>query len=520
MAVFFELSQMLVTSDRDSQNRLDLVAATHASDHHEQLVRAALEHERIREGAERELERLTLESLQVQKAKQEAELQRLKEDQLRRRQIEQLQLENARREAELVQFKQAEEHRSEDERIRIENTKRELLEKARREAQAKDRTIQQQKQIEQTPQQAPQQPTLAPAAQAPQPQLAAPVQAPLAVQQQQARIEPQPATATASGSTNSNVEEVHKGYLQLHERMKAFRKSFPKEFPAGHPTKPLVGDTRREMRLRMGQITTDRKDSKVTINRMRDILNKCLKSNGPPVDIRQYIVSSPIPAGTNDSNARYPALLLYAWICFGKSLVKQFEQEAASEDGKIIQELGLIAASLISDPNYAWNGISMKDILLAKYHKACPMLFGISGRMDTKEGQKRLGWMILSGVEPTANVYNQRMSGLGAGFAAMSLRSFSGKVPAISVSDYWLAIASICNTPPEALYGGHFMLLKGLTKDYANKFVIMYGRQATAVLRRAVIDLPARAPARAQDTAKVIDVLPDVWRTTFKLVLD
>ncbi|KAF2472052.1 GLE1-domain-containing protein [Lindgomyces ingoldianus] len=495
MAVFLELSQMLVTSDRDSKNRLDIATATHAGDHHEQLAKAAQEHDRIREGAERELERLTLESLQLEKAIQEAELQQLRQAEQRRREIAQLQLDNA------------QEQQFEIERVQLENVKREIqLENIRREAEAKQRAIEQKKIEHALPQ-----PTPAPPLVQPQHQVAnVPSNRP-ELQPSQSHLPSKPAVTNTSAGTD--IEELHTKYLQLHERMKRFRKAFPKEYPAKHPMRDLIGNTRRDMRLRMGQITTERNASKAAIGRMREILNKAQSSNGPTVDIRPYIVSQPLPAISNEAEAQYPAVLLYAWICFEKSLIKQFEQEAANEDGRIIQELGLIAASLICDPKYTWKGLCMKDILLAKYHKAAPMLFGITGRMDTREGQARLGWVTISGNDPETNVYNQRMIGLGAGYAALSLRSFSGKLPAFPISDYWRAISSICNTPVETLYDGHFMLLKGLMRDYASKFLHFYGNQAKGVLRRAAIDLPNQAPARAKDAANLVKVLPDVWKT-------
>lgn len=150
------------------------------------------------------------------------------------------------------------------------------------------------------------------------------------------------------------------------------------------------------------------------------------------------------------------------------------------------------------------------DLLLAKYHRACPILFGISGHMNTKDGQARLGWVPISGSDPTVIEYNQRMQGLASGYAAMSLRHVA--IPAIPMSEYWRAVSSICNTAPQNLYSGHFMVLKGLIRDFARRFITFYGAQAIGVLRKAAIVLPSRAPQRAADTASLVKVLPDVWK--------
>jgi nucleoporin GLE1 len=39
-----------------------------------------------------------------------------------------------------------------------------------------------------------------------------------------------------------------------------------------------------------------------------------------------------------------------------------------------------------------------------------------------------------------------------------------------------------------------------------------YGVQAKGVLRRATIDVPARAPARCKEAAGTISVLPEGWK--------
>jgi len=296
--------------------------------------------------------------------------------------------------------------------------------------------------------------------------------------------------------------------------MKKFRVDFQNEHKQKtSPLKQAVGDARREIRVRLGQITVERPDSVAAIKRLRqNCFDIALNTQGPMIDIRPYILSHPIPPLANEAEAAYPAFLLYVWICFEKSLMKQFEKEAASEDGRTIQEIGLIAASLLSDQKYMWKGIPLSDIVLAKFHRICPPLFGIRGTMTTRQGQARLGWMPIDKNAPTQESYSQRMRGLGAGYAAMSLRSFNGKAPALPMSDYWRALVSICNTPSEHLWPGHFALISGLVRDYYKKFLACYGVPARAVLRRAVVELPVRAPPACKDAAGTVSVLAEGWK--------
>lgn len=323
-----------------------------------------------------------------------------------------------------------------------------------------------------------------------------------------------PAASTSTTAPAADVEQIHAKYLALHARMKEFRVAFANEHKKpGNPLKAAVGDTRRNIRLRLGQISIDRKDSVQAIKRLREeSFNIALNTPGPTIDIRPYLISHAIPPLANEAEAQYPAFLLYIFICFEKFVLKQFEKEAAGTDGRTIQEIGLIAASLLADQRYTWKGIPLTDVLLAKLHRICPILFGIRGTMNTTSGRERLGWLLIDKVQPNEEQYGQRMRGLGAGYAALSLRSFAAKTPAIPMSEYWRITVSICNTPSEHLWPGHFAVLYGLIRDYHKKFLQFYGAQARAVLRRATIDLPKRAPPRCKDATGPVEVLPLGWR--------
>lgn len=492
-----EFNLRLSISDSQFNEKLDQDAAERAKRHAEQLAYAAEEHERVFRTAKLEVERLALEEEQARlrhEENQRREIERLREQKAREEeQAHRRALEAKQREEEAA--RQAAEHQKKlqeaEARIKAQREQEAAAERQQKEkAEADRKAAEAAAAAEKARQQAPQQP-------APQP-AAAPVQV----------AAPKPATSAPAPA--SNFEQLHNQYLQLHQRMKEFRKAFWEEHKKpSSPLKGPVGDARRALRTRLGQINVERKDSAAAIKRLRtECFDVALTTPGPMIDIRPYIVSHQIPQLANENDAAYPAFLLYVWICFEKFLVKQFEKEAANTDGRIIQEIGLIAASLFGDQKYMWNSLPLTDIALAKFHKACPPLFGIRGTMDTKEGRLRLGWR----PDSTPESYSQRMRGIGAGYASMSLRSFASKTPAIATSEYWRAIVSICNTPPDQLWPGHFAILSGLVRDYYKKFIQFYGVPARAVLRRAVIDLPARAPPRCKDAASTIAVLHENWK--------
>jgi nucleoporin GLE1 len=502
MALEFNLR--LSISDRNFNERLDQAAAERAKLHEEQLARAAEEHRKVLRGAELEVQRLTLEEEQAQFRRQLAQQE----------EVERLKRERAQQEAEAQRRALEAKHREEEAARRAAEHQRQLQEtearlKAQREQEAA--AERQRKEKEETDRRAK---DAADAAEKIRAQQASQPQAPQPAPTTAPATAPTPKpSAPSTQATPTDVNQIHTKYLALHARMKEFRVAFANQHKQkGNPLKEAVGDTRRNIRLRLGQINTDRKDSVAAIKKLReDSFNIALNTPGPTVDIRPYIVSHEIPQLANDAEAQYPAFLLYTWICFEKFVLKQFEKEAASSDGRTIQEIGLIAASLLSDQRYMWKDIPLTDIVLAKLHRVCPILFGIRGTMTTAEGRVRLGFLLIDKAPPSEEQYGQRMRGLGAGYAALSLRSFNAKTPAVPMSEYWRAIVSICNTPTDSLWPGHFALIYGLLRDYYKKFLTFYGAPARGVLRRATIDLPARAPPRCKDSAGPVSVLPLGW---------
>jgi nucleoporin GLE1 len=499
-----EFNLRLSISDANFYEKLDQASAERAKQHAQQLAYANEEHARVLRGARLEIERIALEEEQARirhEEHQKSEIERLKREKAQEEaEAHRRALEAKQREEEVA--RQAAEHQKKlqeaDARIKAQREQEAAAQRQKKEKEEADRKAAEtaaaaEKARQQQPVPPPQQQQ-----QAPQPTIA-PTSIPSAASK--------PSAARAPAT---NVEQIHAKYLELHQRMKEFRKHFWNQHKSTtSPLKGPVGDARRALRTRLGQINVERKDSAAAIKRLRlECFDVALTTPGPLIDIRPYIISHQIPQLANENEAAYPAFLLYVWICFEKFLLEQFTKEAANPDGRIIQEIGLIAASLFGDQKYMWKGLPITDIVLAKLHKACPPLFGIRGTMDTKEGRLRLGWLESS----TQETYTQRMRGIGAGYASMSLRSFASKTPAIATSEYWRAIVSICNTPPDQLWPGHFAILSGLVRDYYKKFIQFYGVPARGVLRRAVVDLPARAPERCKDAASTIAVLREGWK--------
>ena len=237
------------------------------------------------------------------------------------------------------------------------------------------------------------------------------------------------------------------------------------------------------------------------------------------VDARKFVVS-PTSVPDNDVDCQVSGLVLYLLNILAKSIIAQFIDEA-SVSPKSADPVGVAAVTIFADRAYQWQQNSFIDILIAKYHFLCPVLWGIYGNDKTENGRKRLGW---GRVEPggpwvSEQRHSERMTGLGAGFAALALRDFSkskNQNP-FPTSNYWRSLAYIINTPPEDTLQTHFLVLKAMIENYVPRFVGFYGHAAKLALRKALVEFPHCAPKSV--AASAVSVLPEVLRRDLKLTL-
>ena len=228
-----------------------------------------------------------------------------------------------------------------------------------------------------------------------------------------------------------------------------------------------------------------------------DTLKEALAAASPPMDPSIVIVSKPEPTeGAANNGDTLPILFIYLLNVFSKAIISQFIDEAGVAP-KAADPIGVVAVSIFSNPAICWRGKSLIDILMAKMRVVCPVLFGIRGSEKTEEGRARLGWRKSEdGAWVIDQVHNTRMTGLGAGYAAVSLRDFSkssklqNPYPPVN---YWMTVASILSTPPEQASSTQYMVLKALLENYEQRFMSFYGHAARAVLQVALVDFPARA---------------------------
>ena len=249
---------------------------------------------------------------------------------------------------------------------------------------------------------------------------------------------------------------------------------------------------------------------------VKELLNDSLNWANPHVNVLDYLHNPPASA----PNPNGPALLLYLLNIFSKSIILQFLNEA-SVSPKTADPVGIIGTSVFAQAEFQWHGIPLVDMLLAKFHVKCPVLFGIYGDEKTVQGKERSGWQKEEGVFVSDQRQAERMTGLGAGFAALTLRSFakSRLNNPLPTWHFWRAIADIVNVPPDRVTVTHFYVLKAMVEHNVARILEFFGNAGLVALRKAVVEFPAQGRFRDHVAARSVALLRDIFAKELRLYL-
>ncbi len=225
---------------------------------------------------------------------------------------------------------------------------------------------------------------------------------------------------------------------------------------------------------------------------LREALANQVRSQ--PIDPSLFVAEPRNPvAGALHNDSQIPSLFLYLLNIFAKAVISQFINESGPRP-ETADPVGVCVAATFSEPDFHWRGASLIDILMAKFRIVCPVLFGYRGSEKSEQGRKRIGWWKDSGGWVPEQLHLDRMTGLGAGFAAIALRKFamSKKENPYPPRHYWVAMAKIVNTPVADVSKTQCVVLKSMIQNYEQKFIEFYGTAAIVALRTALIEFPAR----------------------------
>lgn len=479
--------------DRENEEREDL--------HKQALATATQKHERVRQSAE--IERRRLEEEQEARQRQEEEEQR------RALEIQRRENELAEQRREIERVRAAEQH--ERELAEVRRSRDEIEGRQKAEKQRLDADVAKNLKEEREARQQRQQATEAAEAKAkenakaavtttrPQPSPAIP----------SATTKPSSQPAPLQSSIPPEWELEHNRYLEIHRHLKDLRKSMTKTAKERPELKDEMGNMRRAIKKSVGQLNKSKGGNTKPLKAIIETLKHALTLPSPQIPIPTFLAHPPSPPPPQGDSSTGPALLVYLLNTFSKDIISQFISEAGV-DPSAADSIGLIASHIFALPHFRWHSttsISLIDILLAKMHVVAPALFGIYASESTAVGKRRLGWLrdedSPGGFIDTQS-HNNRMTGLAAGYAALTLRNYSatrspGTTNPLPESHYWICLARLtypATTNPEGMTQTHLVLLKGLVEGYEERLIGFFGGAGVAALRVAVVDLPARCGDR------------------------
>lgn len=299
------------------------------------------------------------------------------------------------------------------------------------------------------------------------------------------------------GRQTDEETRTHLRYVELHQQLKKFRQWIKDEGKNNPPVKQCAGDIRRSIKKCVGQIRGGKGANKPQLQEIKSTLDKAASIANPSVDVRHFLAFPPEHI-TNlpDTETKVPALLIYGFNILAKSIISSLITEASLNPSHA-EPLGIVAAQIFSADSFLYRGIPMSDILWAKYRVTCPALWGFYGDQSTVAGKRALGWWREDSKDPTSPFIREqghvdRMTALGAGFSALTLRNF-GKTTRKNPfpnTIFWHAIHKILSIPFSEIQETHVTLLASVLRSSAERVLGFFGAPGMAVLRRAIVDIP------------------------------
>ncbi|KAL8755051.1 MAG: hypothetical protein Q9199_003922 [Rusavskia elegans] len=516
--LLWELSRLALAEQEESLERLDQACRERGAVLKSALDEAVARHDKVRKDAEAEGARIEQERQQA-KARREAE-HRQQEERERQAEAERERAARQRAAAERAERAATQEREAEQARVKAEKDRQDAQKaKAKREEEeaADRRKAEEERKAKEAA-------VAAAAAQRSiprtQPALSTTGQ-PVAITSQRTRLDPE-------------REKEHQRYLEIHKTLKELRHFMDQQSKQNPTLKAKMGDMRRGLRKSVGQLREGRganikqvgaplakvSDSTAILTceqnkAIWDTLGEALTSFPEPKISLATLIARPI------QDVQAPALFVYLLNHFAKAVIAQFIKEAAVSP-TIADPIGTATVNVFAKDEHLVNGISLIDILIAKFHRVCPPLFGIYGSESTDQGRERLGWWRDQSGGPwvPTQMHQDRMTGLGAGYAAISLRNFenSRMTNPYPPYHYWRTLTGILNVPAGQVTDTHLVLLRALLANSEPRFLMAYGECAKQLMQFAVNEYPKRAP-KDSVAATLLSNLGNTWKKDRKLYL-
>ncbi|KAI9373050.1 GLE1-domain-containing protein [Aspergillus egyptiacus] len=491
-----ELKRVKAYERRSFYETLDKIDSELEAQHNAALDKVAALHDQVLEEAE--------ETLRAHQRAEEEERRRAEE---------------ARKEAERKERERAEKLRREKEEIARQEAERKAAEEAKRKALEE---AEKRKQLEQAEKERKEREQLEEANRKREAEAKKAEQEAARLKDEAAQKQQAESRQKQLGGSRLTEEEikVHQRYVELHQHLKKFRQYLRSEGKTNPIVKQNMGEMRRTIKKCVGQLREGKGVNKGQTQEIRTTLEKAASIAEPSVDIRQFIAFPPEEIANSEDN-KVPALLIYAMNIFAKSLISSLLTEASINQGHA-EPVGIIAAQIFSMDAFVYKGCHMVDILWAKYRVVCPALWGFTGSEKTESGRRALGWWREAPDGPfvSEQAHADRMTALGAGFAALTLRNFgkTARKNPFPNTLYWFSMHKILNIPPAELQETHVTLLSAMLRSSAERIVGFFGHIGLALMRKAIVELPSNIPHHGM-AVNQLKLLRDLYKKEKNIII-
>lgn len=250
--------------------------------------------------------------------------------------------------------------------------------------------------------------------------------------------------------------------------------------------KSFCFQAKRKVRPKLGQLTDSQRQLQEIYNVLIEAIDECRNANE----------------------------IVYHWILnfFAKAVVAQAEVETIVSI-QSATPLGKLAAMMMLryEP--------LKELLLARFVKKCPLVIGYTCAIDTVEGRIRMGWKRKGEKWEEPNSYSERLSGICAVWTAITISQIptNGQPHPYPFANSWRFVARMVNTPNELLTDTHFSAM-GIWWDIASEaFLSEYGRQGQKLLELIHTKWIAQVADRKYPAALRLVLLGEDWKKEGKL---
>lgn len=339
----------------------------------------------------------------------------------------------------------------------------------------------------------------------------------------------------------NSPEALHQEYITLYFNIKNWSNNYWVELRDASKThknpsiKEEIGETRRLIKSEIGKLSShDKEINRMASSKLKTAFGSLLQKTTPVVG-KRLPINNFLPTSlhlTDNNQTTITDMAAYFLVFLTKQVIKIFTSyvhsgpERAEPIGVVLSSIFAIQEIQYARPNQPGQGPDSSQnlfpIFLAKYHRVCPALFGVTApaghSQSTAQGKRALGWQLAPAAEEgdpkTTFVSDQthydRMKGLAIGYSSIALRNFSGvTMPNPYPPKYfWKSLAMIVNLPVDKVSPTHICVLRYMFGHGGiGRFLLFFGSVGVAVLREAFIEFPKRLPEEMKKDYYVKDLM-------------